>query len=140
MLAAERCNSPCAPGKTIQAIGFIAALLSKTGGPEDAYLPELPVSGRVGWPLLLPAQPSHAECCGWCGIGLRLADISMSADFPFPTNCCNSIAMQRLDPLEAPLEESYELLAEEWWAASLQLRVIWPFWCAHVTQQQQGQK
>lgn len=44
--------------------------------------------------------------------------------------------MQRLDPLEAPLEESYELLAEEWWAASLQLRMIWPFWCV----QQHGQK
>lgn len=47
--SAQHARSPCthrAPraGKTVQAVGLAAALLGKTGGEEDAYLPELQAS------------------------------------------------------------------------------------------------
>lgn len=149
--ADDCCMCPLA-GKTIQTIGFISALLGKTGGPEDASFPELPVS-LDDYPCRFWGVPSaafhnniwkpptplscrsagqqSAACHQPCGRCIACSGKAARTRLPTPIAVCNAItlicnatahcwpqchcpAAQRLERMEAPLEDSYELLDEEW--------------------------
>ena len=108
-------------GKTIQAIGFISALLGKTGGPEDANSPELPVSWAAtlqlainfaGAALLALGRRPEPVCQHPNAVRNAITLICNATAHCWPQ--CHCPAAQRLERMEAPLEDSYELLDEEW--------------------------
>lgn len=89
-----------------------AALLSILWLP--ACSPACPAAGWCAWPgaCLLDWSPCW-QAASW-PVHHSMPSLSLSAGVH-----CTLSPLQRLERLEAPLEESYELLDEEWWVPAI---------------------